>query len=29
MIFYRLVEDDCVEIVRILHEKMDIDSQLK
>lgn len=29
MIFYRLVEYDCIEIVRILHEKMDIESQLK
>ncbi|WP_298512153.1 type II toxin-antitoxin system RelE/ParE family toxin [uncultured Kordia sp.] len=29
LIFYRKVEDDIVEVVRILHEKMDVKKQLE
>ncbi|MBO6536984.1 MAG: type II toxin-antitoxin system RelE/ParE family toxin [Balneolaceae bacterium] len=29
LIFYRKIDDDIVEIVRILHERMDIKSHLK
>ncbi len=29
IIFYRIVNDDFIEITRILHERMDIESRLK